>query len=474
MTLEGVVYNPQLSVFGLVQLRWVWRRTGLIDWSVLATAIPAMLYQVRGAPETRRRRPAALRGIHACGAVQQAFARCTWPLSLGLGGFRRRRRVAKRARGAVCDVAALRSQGHITLANWQQFVPTLLLALTTVVYMALTLADTYFQLKAKNDARRLMQLDDDAEAAAAVRAAGKGSWQQGGWAAGDAGGDDRSSVQSDRSSSWAAFRPAAAAPSFRVSRGGGAAGGRAAQAEWGGGGEEEAERAAREAATVQRLLGAGRRAKTLFWLAYEALHCVLMLAALVLLFVYVFRLTSTARLEDRCAAQPPPVGPPLRHSCISSEEDHRPRAAQHLTQASRGRRKSVCIALPCAVRRFDVYDADAYAPARYLLPAREDAGLFSVSGDGGQAPLVGLNATEGGGEVPGPAAPGRWRLPARPSALPAVAAMMRDVSTMWDIFVSAWRFAGRAGGPPAMRVAFGGSFCHAGLGGPRHLIAMPT
>jgi hypothetical protein len=48
---------------------------------------------------------------------------------------------------------------------------------------------------------------------------------------------------------------------------------------------------------VSRLLG-GRTAKSLFWLCYETIHCAILLAALVMLFIYVFRDSRTARFAS--------------------------------------------------------------------------------------------------------------------------------------------------------------------------------
>lgn len=48
---------------------------------------------------------------------------------------------------------------------------------------------------------------------------------------------------------------------------------------------------------VSRLLG-DRNVKSLFWLCYEGIHCAILLAALVLLFLYVFRDSRTARFAS--------------------------------------------------------------------------------------------------------------------------------------------------------------------------------
>lgn len=47
-------------------------------------------------------------------------------------------------------------------------------------------------------------------------------------------------------------------------------------------------------ADMSRLLG-GRTVKSLFWLCYEGAHCAILFAAVVMLFLYVFRDSRIAR-----------------------------------------------------------------------------------------------------------------------------------------------------------------------------------
>lgn len=61
---------------------------------------------------------------------------------------------------------------------------------------------------------------------------------------------------------------------------------------------------------VSRLLG-GRDVKSLFWLAYEGIHCAVLLAAVTLLFIYVFQLSPRARFASSWVLLGP--APPCNH-----------------------------------------------------------------------------------------------------------------------------------------------------------------
>jgi hypothetical protein len=59
---------------------------------------------------------------------------------------------------------------------------------------------------------------------------------------------------------------------------------------------EEAAAAEHEAAVSQAL--GGRQVKSTFWLCFEAIHCAVLLAAVVLLFDYVFYQSKYARFNS--------------------------------------------------------------------------------------------------------------------------------------------------------------------------------
>jgi hypothetical protein len=50
-------------------------------------------------------------------------------------------------------------------------------------------------------------------------------------------------------------------------------------------------------ADMSRLMG-GRTTKSVFWLCFEGAHCAILFAAVVMLFLYVFRDSRTARFAS--------------------------------------------------------------------------------------------------------------------------------------------------------------------------------
>ena len=72
--------------------------------------------------------------------------------------------------------------------------------------------------------------------------------------------------------------------------------------------------------------------------------------------------------------------------------------------------------------RFPVYDADAYAPAHYLLPARHQT-LWSNGTE------VASHST-----APAPGSAGRWRLKDDLSGLEGMAAMMYRIQLMYNAY----------------------------------------
>ncbi|KAG1660944.1 hypothetical protein FOA52_005525, partial [Chlamydomonas sp. UWO 241] len=109
-----------------------------------------------------------------------------------------------------------------------------------------------------------------------------------------------------------------------------------------------------------------------FWIAFEAVLCALMVACVALWFVY--------------AAQ-----------IVSSD---------------------------VFVTRFDAYDADAFAPARFLLPTRDDSTAAAAQ-----------FAAETGRAMPPAATAGRWRLPANVTGLENAAKLASRVDEMYTIYV---------------------------------------
>ncbi|KAG1675992.1 hypothetical protein FOA52_014236 [Chlamydomonas sp. UWO 241] len=109
-----------------------------------------------------------------------------------------------------------------------------------------------------------------------------------------------------------------------------------------------------------------------FWIAFEAAMCALMVACVVLWFVYSAQLVSSNIFATR----------------------------------------------------FDAYDADAFATARMLLPRRDESAAAAAQ-----------FLAETGRDVPPAGTAGRWRLPADTSGLEGVARLVSRVDTMYTIYV---------------------------------------
>jgi hypothetical protein len=43
---EGVTYNPQISVYGFMRMTLTWMGSGIINAQLIASAMPAVSYQV--------------------------------------------------------------------------------------------------------------------------------------------------------------------------------------------------------------------------------------------------------------------------------------------------------------------------------------------------------------------------------------------------------------------------------------------
>ena len=85
---------------------------------------------------------------------------------------------------------------------------------------------------------------------------------------------------------------------------------------------------------------------------------------------------------------------------------------------------------------FAVYDADAYAPARFLLPARLASSSTAANASSSLQPGDAAAQLSLGLPQPAPGMAGRWRLPEdRASGLDAMAAMMLRMQQMYSTYV---------------------------------------
>ncbi|KAG1670027.1 hypothetical protein FOA52_011183 [Chlamydomonas sp. UWO 241] len=83
------------------------------------------------------------------------------------------------------------------------------------------------------------------------------------------------------------------------------------------------------------------------------------------------------------------------------------------------------------VTRFGAYDADAFAPARFLLPMRDESAAAAAQ-----------FAAETGRNVPQPGTAGRWRLPADMTGLENAAKLASRADEMYTIYVLYYFFQG--------------------------------
>ena len=82
-----------------------------------------------------------------------------------------------------------------------------------------------------------------------------------------------------------------------------------------------------------------------------------------------------------------------------------------------------CSHILSSSRSFNVYDADAYSPARFLLPIRTAASQ-SVTVNGSAA------------TSPAPGSPGRWKLDQDLGGLDRAAAMMTRTQSMYNMYTT--------------------------------------
>lgn len=119
-----LTYNPQISAFGYVSIRFDWSPSGTIDCSLLLKGMPAVPF----------------------GVSKTFFCGLWWAVHAGPGSSASNSHI-------LTTVMHSWMQGHISFSNWTHFVPDLLLALMTAVFLPLTITDVVLQLRAEKRLR---------------------------------------------------------------------------------------------------------------------------------------------------------------------------------------------------------------------------------------------------------------------------------------------------------------------------------